>query len=144
MLKNVLIITLRNFIRQKGYSIINILGLAIGMASFILIMLWVEEELSYEKNHENADNIFLTYKGYSIGGKTEYNASLCFPLGPHVKANFPEAKNVVRVVNRGATISYEDNVFNEYGFVYADRSFFDVFTYEVKQGNPENFFKEST
>ncbi len=143
MLKNVLIITLRNFIRQKGYSIINILGLAIGMASFILIMLWVEEELSYEKNHTNADNIFLTYKGYSIGGKTDYNASLCFPLGPHVKANFPEAKNVVRVVDRGATISYQDKVFNEYGFVYADSSFFDVFTYKVIQGNPRNFFKEA-
>ncbi len=135
--------TFRNIFRQKVYSIINILGLAIGMAAFILIMLWVEEELSYEQNHENANNIFLTYKGYSIGGKTEYNASICFPLGPHVKENFPEAKNVVRVVNQGATISYEDKVFNEYGFVFADKDFFDLFTYEVKQGNPEKFFEES-
>ncbi len=143
MIKNVILITLRNFIRQKGYSIINILGLAIGMAAFILIMLWVEEELSYEKSHTNADNIFLTYKGYSIGGKTEYNAALCFPLGPYVKEHVPEAKNVVRVVQRSATISYEDKVFSENDFIYADSGFFDVFTYEVIQGNPESFFKES-
>jgi len=143
MIKNLLIITLRNFLRQKGYSIINILGLAIGMAAFILIMLWVEEELSYEKGHKKADNIFLTYKGYSIGGKTEYNAALCYPLGPHVKENIPEAKNVVRVVERGAAISYEDKVFNEYGFAFVDSSFFDVFTYNVIQGNPKNFFKEA-
>ncbi len=143
MIKNVFIITLRNFIRQKGYSIINILGLAIGMAAFILIMMWVEEELSYEKNHNNADNIFLTFKGYSIGSKTEYNASLCFPLGPYVKENIPEAKNVVRIVNQGATISYEDEVFTEYGFVFADKDFFELFTYKVKQGNPDKFFEES-
>jgi len=143
MLKNIIIITLRNFIRQKGYSIINILGLAIGMAAFILIMLWVEEELSYEKSHKNADNIFLTYKGYTIGGKTEYNASLCYPLGPFVKENVPEAKNVVRIVDRGATISYQDKVFNEYDFAYVDSNFFDVFTYDVIQGSPEIFFKEA-
>ncbi len=142
MLKNVLIITLRSFIRQKAYSIINILGLAIGMASFILIMLWVEDELSYENSHSNADNLFLVYKGYSIGGKTEYNASLCYPLGPYVKQNLPEAINVVRILDWGATISYEDKVFKENGFIYADTSFFDVFTYQYIQGDPANFFKE--
>jgi len=113
------------------------------MAAFILIMLWVEEELSYEKNHTNADNIFLTYKGYTIGGKTEYNASLCFPLGPYVEEHVPEVKKIVRVVDRGATISYQDKVFSEKSFIYADNNFFDVFTYEVIQGNPKNFFKDA-
>jgi ABC-type antimicrobial peptide transport system permease subunit len=140
MLKNVLIITLRNFIRQKGYSLINLLGLAVGMASFILIMLWVEEELSYENFHQNADHIFLTYKGYTLGGKTEYNASVCFPLGPHIKQNFPEANHVVRVIDQGGTISYQDKVFNEYGFVFADAEFFHMFSYEIIRGNPEKFF----
>ncbi len=143
MLKYTLKIAIRNFVRQKGYSVINILGLAIGMAAFILIMLWVEDELSYERGHTQADHIFLTYKGYSIGGKTEYNAALCYPLGPYVNEHFPEAKNVVRVISNGTTISYKDKVFNEYGFVYADSGFFDVFTYEVIQGNPGNFFRES-
>ena len=90
--------TLRSIFRQKVYSIINILGLAIGLAAFILTMLWVEDELSYEKSHENADNTFIIFKGYSMGGKTEYNPSLCYPLGPHLKENFPEIKTVVRVV----------------------------------------------
>ncbi len=142
MIKFYLKTAFRSFFRQKVYSIINILGLAIGMAAFILIMLWVEEELSYEKNHKNADNIYVTYKGYSIGGKTEYNDAVCFPLGPYVKEHFPEVKNAVRVVFRGTTISYKDKVFSENGFVWADTGFFDVFTYEVIHGNPDNFFKE--
>ncbi|MEZ5199326.1 MAG: ABC transporter permease [Bacteroidales bacterium] len=142
MIRFFIITSIRNISRQRVYSIINMLGLAIGMAAFILIMLWVEEELSYEQNHLNADQIFLTYKGYTLGGKTEYNASLCFPLGPYVKANFPEARNVVRVVDQGATISYQDKAFNEYGFVFADSSFFDVFTYELIKGNPLKFFTD--
>jgi len=142
MIRYFLKVTFRNLIKQKGYSVINILGLAIGMAAFILIMLWVEDELSYESGHKNAENIFLTYKGYSIGGKTEYNSALCYPLGPYVIEHCPEAKNVVRVLNRGATVSYGDKVFNESGFVYADIGFFDVFTYDILKGNPDHFFKE--
>jgi len=143
MIRYLLKITFRNFVRHKAYSIINILGLAIGMAAFIMIMLWVEIELSFEEGHSKADNIVLTYKGYSIGGKTDFNASLPIPLGIYVNEHFPEASNTVRVLGSGVTISYKDKVFHESGFAYVDSGFFDVFTYEFIQGRAEHVLNEA-
>ncbi len=142
MIKNLLKITIRNFQKQKTYSIINILGLSVGIACFILVMLWVEDEFSYEKNHQNTDNIFMVYKSYSIGGKLDYNPALPLPLGPYVADIFPEIKKSVRVINNGVTVSYDDKVFNESDFCYTDSDFFDVFTVHVIQGNKNDLLKE--
>ena len=142
MIKNLLKITIRNFQKQKTFSIINILGLSVGLACFILVMLWVEDEFSYENNHENADKIFMVYKSYSIGGKLDYNSSLPLPLGPHVEKKFPEIQKAVRIINGGITVSYEEKVFNEDDFCYADTNFFDVFTVRIIEGNENDFLKE--
>ena len=142
MIKNLLKITIRNFQKQKTFSIINILGLSVGLACFILVMLWVEDEFSYENNHENADKIFMVYKSYSIGGKLDYNSSLPMPLGPHVEKNFPEIQKAVRIINNSITVSFEDKVFNESDFCYTDPNFFDVFTVRIIEGNENDFLKE--
>jgi len=142
MLRYFLLTSWRNIIRYKFNSILNIVGLAIGLAAFILIMLWIEDELSYENSHEKADQIYRVYKGYSIGGKTDYNPSLPYPLGPYADEHIPEIEKTVRLFYSSVTVSYEDKVFNEYDFIYADPSFFDVFTVPVISGDASSFLDE--
>ena len=142
MIRNIIKISIRNFQKQKAFSIINILGLSIGLACFILVMLWVENEFSYESSHKNRENIFILYKSYSMGGKLDHNPALPLPLGPSIKTICPEIINTSRIIRNGATISFEDKVFNERDFCYVDTSFFDIFTVDIIDGNKKNFIKD--
>ncbi len=142
MIKNYLRVALRNLIRQKIYSIINILGLAVGIASCVLITLFVVDELSYDKFHQNADRIYKIalerkYPTYSIN-----YAVIPYSFGDAIQEDFPEVEAVVKMggpfVNDG--ISYLDSsgnekIFEEDFLMAADSNFFNVFSFRILAGD---------
>jgi len=95
MFKNYLKVALRNFYKNKSYYFINISGLAIGMACCMLIMLWVQDELDYERFNENIDDIFCLVN-YPPENPNSYNDSVPAPLIPYLKDKYAEIKNASR------------------------------------------------
>ncbi|HIG45235.1 MAG TPA: hypothetical protein EYQ20_01975, partial [candidate division Zixibacteria bacterium] len=96
MIKSYLNIALRALIRQKGYTAINIIGLAIGMASCILILLYVQDELSYDRHHEKAGQIYRLANEAHIGGQQIRSAQTPAPWGPALAREFPEVLQAMR------------------------------------------------
>ena len=143
MFKNYFKIAFRNLIRFKAYSLINIFGLAIGIAACILILLFVRDELSYDKFNKNADRIYRVHsKGKLLGSDLNMAVSPA-PLGETMVSDFPEVIKSTRLVyNANMLIRYKDNVFNEMKFFWADSTIFDVFTMPFIQGNPKTALNE--
>jgi len=143
---NYLKIALRNLEKHKLYTSINVAGLAIGMASFILIWLYIFDELSFDRYHKNAKNIYRLVNVYDFDGVGENSASCPFPVAWTLKHDYPGMiKNVTRVFNRQAPrtlIEHGDKVFNERRFFFADSTFFEIFDYEFIYGNPESAIDE--
>ena len=94
MLKNYLKIALRNIVRQKGYSFINIAGLTLGLACFILIGLWVRDELSFDRFHEKKDRIFRIMNKVQSG---DLISTPTYALAPALKEEYPEVEETSRV-----------------------------------------------
>ncbi len=140
MLKNYIAIAFRNLWRQKGYSFINIAGLAIGIASSIMILLFVQDELSYDRHHENADNIYRVCINASMQGNSLQAPITPPPMAATMVADFPEVITAVRFFNFGAApiIRYGERSYIERNFVYADSTVFEVFTYNMIRGNKRN------
>ena len=143
MFKNYLKIAFRNLIRFRVYSLINVLGLAIGIAACILILLFVRDELSYDKFNEKADRIYRVHTiGKLLGNELNMAVSPA-PLGETMVTDFPEVINSARLVyNANMLIRYKDNVFNETRFFWADSSIFDIFTMPFVEGNPKTALNE--
>ncbi len=143
MLKNYLIIAIRNIVRNKTYSFINIAGLAVGMAAFILIMLFVQQELSYDRFHIQKERIYglSTVREAGEGAITSYAISA--PLLPSLIREFPEIASFIRVDRLGkVSVTYQDQTFFEDQIILADSSFFQVFTFPLIQGNPNVVLSE--
>jgi len=141
MFRNYLITSIRNLIRQKEFSIINISGLAIGMAISILIFLWVKHELSYNKFNENADRLYrlVQTQYYSSGPLT--TPCMPGPIAKDIREEIPEIANSFMYYVVTATISYEDKLFTE-EVRLADPELFDMFTFEFVEGDPNHVFDE--
>ncbi len=138
MLKNYFKITLRNISRNKMYSGLNIVGLAIGLACCILILLYVHDELSYDRFHDNADSIYRVVPTFTTSERTMYLATNAHVQGPILKDEFPEVLEYVRFSSyRERVIEYENISFSEERFLYADDSVFKVFSFDMILGNPE-------
>ena len=129
----------RNIIRDKAYSIINITGLAIGLASSILILLWVQNELSYDKFHKNAGQIYRITSDFGDSKSAANSAGM--PAG--LKAEMPVIKNTVRLGESNSTLLEIDNKkFEEKRVLYADASFMDVFSYPLVKGDRTTALKQ--
>jgi len=138
MIRNYLLIAIRNAWRNKAYSIINILGLAIGICSSIIILLFVLDELSYDRHNEHFRDIYRICIRGKIQG-TELEAALSnAPMGATLKSDFPEVEEYTRLYtfDGDPVVGYENKVFIEEDFYYADSTFFDVFTAPVIFGDP--------
>jgi len=139
MILNYLKIALRNIKRNKGYSLINIVGLAIGMACCILIGLWVLDELNYDRFHENASAICRVESNQDFNGRTLHIYWTPHPLGPALKAEIPEIMDTTRAQNLSAQLlRYEDQSFEEYSVWSVDPSFLKMFSFPMIKGDPEN------
>ncbi|MFA9452476.1 MAG: ABC transporter permease [Candidatus Aminicenantaceae bacterium] len=135
MIRNYLKVALRNIVRHKGYSFINITGLAIGMACCILILLWVQDELSFDHFHENAGDIHRVIQDINFADHSTTWAITQGPLGPALRDDFPEIDNMARFTRRSMRLTYEDKMFDE-TLGMADESIFEVFTFPLLQGDP--------
>ena len=136
MLKNYLKIALRNILRNKVHSLISIIGLAVGIAACILIALYVANEESYDTFNKKADRIVRATMIYSFNGVKNETAATGTKLLPAFERNFPEVESGVRMYDTEAIVKYQDRVFNEPHFAYADSTFFRVFSFKLIQGNP--------
>ena len=138
MLKNYLKIALRNLLKFKAYSLINVLGLAIGIAACIIIMLFVKDELSYDKFNKKAEQIYRVHVKAAVMGKEMKTANSPAPLGETFVKEFPEVEQYTRIMrSENMLIRYKENVFNENRFFWADSTVFDVFTIPFIEGNPK-------
>lgn len=146
MLKNHILLTIRKILRNRSYSLINILGLAIGLASFIIIMLYVYDEYSYDRYHSKYKRIYRVTSEMNFKGVGEKSSSQPFPLGATLYNDYPEfVENYVRFFNLQKsvfTVSYEDRVFNETRFFYTDTSVFSIFDFHLIKGNKYKVLKE--
>ncbi len=142
MIKNYLKIALRNFRKHKGYSFINIAGLAIGMACCILILLWVQHEVSYNRFHKNADNIYRIYSDFHYEYGVSQYSNIPQPVGPEFQKTIPELNLVARILDGASTVKHGDDIFYEKEILYVDPSFFEVFTFPFLQGNSQTSFSE--
>jgi putative ABC transport system permease protein len=145
MFKNYLKITWRNIKKNKVYSFINIMGLAIGMASCILIFLWVQDELSFDGFHENADRIYrVVFSTSDDGSPTNANGS--YGVGPALKKDFPEVTETVRLRKMGQNVKryvgYKDKKFYESRFFFAEPTLFTVFDFPLIKGDAATALNE--
>jgi len=143
MFRNYLKIAFRNLLRHKLYSLINVLGLALGMACCLLIVLFVQDELSYDKFHKKAEQIYRVAKIERRNDEL-VNYPLIFPVvAPKLREEFPEVLNAVRFDPQlSILISREGRQFLEQRFFYADSNVFDVFTFPLVKGDPKTALKE--
>ncbi|MCD4696527.1 MAG: ABC transporter permease [Bacteroidales bacterium] len=146
MFKNYLVSSFRNLYKRKTYSLINILGLATGIASFLIIYLYIANELSYDKHHQHAKNIYRLVNVYDFEGVGENSASAPFPVAFTLVNDYPGmVKNVVRLFNFQAPrsfVEYEEKKFNERNFFFADSTYFSIFDHTFIKGNPTTALDE--
>ena len=136
MIKNFLLIALRNLRKDGWYSLVNILGLTIGITFSLFLIFYIKDELSFDKYHKKADRIFRINSYIHEKDKNTDWVLTQFPLGPTLKKDYPEVEEMVRFSSRERTLFKNgDNNFYETKIYYADSTIFNVFTYKFVEGN---------
>lgn len=135
MFSNYLKVALRNIVRHKGYSVINVAGLAIGIACALLILLWIQDELSYDRFHQNADRLHLVAQTQKLETGQQTIPTQQSPLGPLLKENIPEISEYARFREYLYTLTYDERTFQEEVY-FADPSFLTMFSFPLNQGDP--------
>jgi putative ABC transport system permease protein len=146
MINNYLKIAIRNLIKQKFYSVINISGLAIGLTCIILISLYVIHELSYDKHHKNWKNTYRAAFYLKFGGKEAEYAVAPAPLAAAMQEEIPEVESATRFRSWGSFLVKRDDPESEnikqYGVIWADSNVFDVFTIPLLSGDQKTCLKD--
>jgi len=137
MLKSYFKIAVRNLLRHKSYSLINIVGLAIGMACCILILLYVQNELSYDRHHEKADRIYRVASDHKFGGNHFQMAVSPAPMAEALVRDFPEVESAARFRGYGSFLIKKvgEQNFKEERVIFADNAIFDIFTIPLLAGD---------
>ncbi len=143
MIKNLLKIGIRHIRKHPGYSILNIIGLTLGISSALFLIIYVSDEISYDRYHENADRIYrVSSKITETDDEFTWNVAQ-IPMGPQVVQDYPEVQSYVRFINMPRSLyKYEDKEYIEEDFYYADSTLFDVFTYKVLKGEVRQAVKD--
>jgi putative ABC transport system permease protein len=138
MFRNYVVNTFRIFRKQKGYSLITLSGLAIGMTCFILISFYARYELSYDRFHENHQNIYrvIADTGEVYRGKSQVAVTPA-SLAAAMQDAFPEVLNTTKVKDRSVTMKYRGNRLAESQVYYVDPAFLEIFDFSLQKGNPE-------
>jgi len=139
MIFNYLKIALRSMKRQKINSFINIASLVIGMTCFILILLYVQHELSYDKYHKNANEIYRVYTEISYSNSLETSNTNCtpLPLAPAIENDFPEITNATRLLGKAGVIKYNNQIHYEDLMFLADTEYLKIFSFPLLKGDSE-------
>lgn len=143
MLKVYLLVALRHFRKNLLSFIINILGLAIGMTAFILIMQFVRFELNYDNFHENEDRIYrIQQDRYNKGELTTQWAAGCSAVGQALYENFPEVEDFTRFRKEKGVLSWGEQSFREENIYLADTSFFEIFSFKLIEGDKNSILRK--
>jgi len=143
MFRNYLITALRNIRRYKGFAFINMAGLAVGMACFLLIVFYVRFETSYDGFHKNGRDIYLVVRENTADNYSESKGITGAPLAPLLLRNFPSVEDAVRFTAfRGEFVGRGEKRFLETRFFYADDSVFKVFTFPLAEGDPATALRD--
>jgi len=135
MIKNYLKIAWRNLFSHKGFTITNILGLTIGMACTLLILLWVQNEFSYDKFHKNYHNIYQVMVNRNLNSKVLTDHVMVFPLASSLASAYPQIKNAVVITSvEPHVLTYGETMIKKEGYTVSGH-FFDMFSWEFIRGN---------
>ncbi len=137
MLRSYFLSLYRNFIKNRFYSFLNVAGLSVGMATALFILLYVQDELGYDRYHQHYKRIYRLESEFTVNNNQNPYATAPPPLGPALKREIPEIEQFTRLAPIGSmAYHYEDIQFIETRFYLADSSIFKVFTHEFIRGNP--------
>jgi len=145
MLKNLLLVALRNFKRDKWYSLLNILGLTIGITFSLFLIFYIIDELSYDRYHEKANRIFRIGSHIKEPDKDTMRwAATPFPMAPALASDYPEVEEAVRFIGNSNNIMYKNGDLRLYEdkVYFADSNLFRVFTHRFIEGNPQTALKD--
>lgn len=137
MIQNYLKFALRNLLRHKGFTAINLTGLVIGLSACLLLVLYVSHELGFDRFHAKKDRIYRINYDVLMGGTTAISPSVPVFVGPVLKEKFSEIEDATRFSSewRPRTIRYGDIMFDEPGFCYADPNFFNILDFKAVRGD---------
>src|SRR5688572_15049006 len=143
MFRNYLNVAIRNILKHKFFSFINIFGMTIGITACLLIVLYISDELSYDRFHANADRIYQVNLHGRIAGQDINTANTCPPMAQALIADVPEveAATRLRAVN-GITVKNEDKIFAEDNAFFADSNFFQFFSFRLLMGEAQTVLQE--
>ncbi|MFC1887211.1 ABC transporter permease [Candidatus Cloacimonadota bacterium] len=145
MLKNYFKIAIRNILRNKLISFINILGLSLGMVISILLLLWAQDELMYDRFHKNIDNLYQLSMINEDTSPVSAGRTIPYKLIPVTRTAFSEIKNATRIRSASdIVLSTEDKVFKEDNFIIAEPNFLEMFSFPLISGDPKTALIEPT
>ena len=143
MLKNLIKTAIRHIIKHFGYSILNILGLTLGITSALFLIIYVSDEVSYDRYNVKADRIYRVSSNIKEPDDQFIWTVAQIPFGPQVVHDYPEVQSFVRFINMPRSLfKYEDKEFNEERFYFVDSTLFDIFTYKVLKGEVKSALLE--
>src|SRR5215470_4661375 len=135
MIRNYLKIAWRNLLRNKGFSLTNLLGLTIGISCTILILLWVQDELNYDRLHGNYSSIYKVMANRDFNNQVFTDENMVLPLAKTLQERLPQIRNAVVTTHRQTVVlSHGDAKLKKRGFIVSDH-FFDMFSWKFVQGN---------
>lgn len=146
MIRNYFKITYRTLKASKAYTLINVLGLAVGISAFILMTTYVHHELSFDKFHENGDRIYRLSYEYVARGEDRHVSKVAFPFKKMILESYPQVERIVRFYQNRmdiSTLRYESQVHTEKQVFFADPEVLEVFNFELEQGDPATALKEA-
>jgi putative ABC transport system permease protein len=146
MIKNYFKTAIRFLLKNKTFSFINIIGLGTGTLCCLYILLYVEDQYSYDKHHKNGKDIYRITTSLALRGDKHDNATCSPPIAPALRKDFPEVQQFTRVIGDFGKsqhlLRYKEKSFYEEDAVFADSTFFDVFTYHFTSGNAKDVLAE--
>jgi putative ABC transport system permease protein len=123
--------------RSKLYSLINLTGLAIGLAACLMIWLWVQDELSFDRFHTNAERIYRVERKFDFRDMHGQAPITSGPYGPALVSDYPEIENFVRLHRNELSVKDHRNIFHKQQLIAADNSIFEIFDFRLEQGDPK-------
>jgi putative ABC transport system permease protein len=144
MFKNYFKVALRNILKNKLFSAINIFGMTIGITSCLMIVLYVSHELSYDRFHTDADRIYQVGLNGKIGGQDIRVSNTCPPMAAALVADIPEVESATRIAQmfNQPVVRNGEKIFSEEKVFFADSNFFEFFSYKLKEGDIKSALKE--
>jgi putative ABC transport system permease protein len=143
LLKNYFLSLARNAVRDKFFSILNLLGLAVGITASILIFIYIQDQLTYDKHNENYERIYRLEGDFYINENQDLMAIVQIPLAPTLKDDYPEIEEYVRILPRpDLYFEKQENTFKEDSLAFADSTIFKVFTIPFIAGDPSTALSE--